>query len=173
MASRIETSTQAKKARELYVVGQLTLREIGARLEVNDATVRTWKSRARAAGDDWDQARAAYLATHDSRETLVERAVESVSLMISAAEQAVLKDASLTTLQKVEASTALASSLARLLNAQEKAQPQINRLSVAQDLLRDLVTFIQQRYPQGQDAAKNLLVEVLPAFAAHLNEIYA
>ena len=57
-----QTAELVERAKDLYVKQQLTFREIGARVGVNERTVRTWKKQ----DGHWEQEREAYLESKRS-----------------------------------------------------------------------------------------------------------
>jgi hypothetical protein len=72
-------------------------------------------------------------------------------------------------LKRVEALTRLSQALDRTLNALIKATPQTGNLTIAQDVLKHQVTFVETNFPQHAEA----LLTILEPFGVDLMKIYS
>ena len=138
MAHSLETK---EALRRLYIEG-MALSGAAIASAVSYDTARDWKSRAKAKGDDWDTARAAYRISDQGAEDLNKSLVEDFARQI------------ITTIREVESSTLAAPSkvslLAQLADAYSKfskgfarINPAFSGLSVALDTLKVLTEHLR------------------------------
>lgn len=156
------------KARSLYVYSQLSLRNIAEIEDIQFETVRRWKWQAQKDGDCWDRARSAAVVSQDQRDNFIQKMVQAFVMLQMTVQEEILEDDGIPPETKAGLLSGLAEAFAKMMRAQEKAQPDINRLAVAMEVLHKLVDFVQRKYPQEREK----LLEILEPFAAELNTLY-
>jgi len=156
------------KVRAAYVYERLGLEAIADRMEVGIATVRRWKAKAEAEGDDWERARSAARLSGDGHQLLAQMILEDYLTLHQATVDGVKSDANIAPLAKAEILSRLADAFTKTMSAVGKASPELSRLSIATDVLQRLAKYVTQSHP---DLIEGLL-EVIEPFAAELAKEY-
>lgn len=157
------TQTRAA-ARAAYIYDMLPLTQIATAHGLSLATLRTWKKRAVAAGDDWDKMRGAQALAGEGVETIARQMVGDYVVQHKALMESVLTSCDIPPGKKVEALASLADSFNKMIAASKRVLPETGELAVALRVLRLLGEYVQREYPQHANA----LLEVLEPFAAEL-----
>ncbi|TXG98574.1 MAG: DUF1804 family protein [Nevskiaceae bacterium] len=157
------------KVRALYVYDRLGLDAIAERLEVGIATVRRWKTKAEAEGDDWERARSAARMAGDGTQLIAQMILEDYMALHQATVEGVKADPSISPIDKAEILSRLADAFTKTMAAIGKASPQLSRLSVATDVLQRFAKFVGEGHPHLAES----LLEVIEPFAAELAKEYA
>lgn len=165
MAHAQERRTQL---RGLYVYKRLPMESACAAVHVPRSTANRWKQEAKAAGDDWDSARAAVAMGDDSFKQLGSRLIEDFLHEFQATMQMVRQNKELGPQQRTQMLTSLADSFNKTMSSFRKLAPELNRHAVALDALQRLASFAQQRYPHNVPA----LLEMLEPFGEELAKAY-
>lgn len=153
--------------RRSYVAERLPLEAAAEKHGVSYHTTRQWKRAAKAAGDDWDRARAAARMAAGGLGDLTTQVLEEFALLFqSTMEQ--IGSGEYDGIQKAEAMSRLADAYTKTMKAAGGGDAGIAKLSVALDVLGRLVTFVQEHYPHHAEA----LLEVLEPFGESLNGAY-
>lgn len=146
------------QVRRLYIEG-LPLNGAAVTCGVSYDTARDWKSRAKAKGDDWDTARAAFRISDQGVDELNKQLVEDFARQV------------ITTTRELETSTIPASDKATLLaqladayakfsKAFSRVNPAYSGLAVALDTLKTIVEIVKKRDPAALRALQPHLEEV-------------
>lgn len=146
------------EARAAYVYEALNMRAIARKVNVPLSTVTRWKKAALGQGDDWDRARAAARLSGQGAEAVTIAVLEDFVLMFQSAMGDIKKDEDITPYAKVEMLSKLSDAYSKTVHSMSKANPKLDKLSFAADILRDLVQFIQINYPQHAQAMEQVLV---------------
>ena len=146
------------EARASYVYEALNLEEISRRLSIPKTTITRWKKAAKNKGDDWDKARAASRLSGQGAEAVTVAVLEDFVLLFQSTLTGVKADKDISPMEKAEVISRLADAYTKTMNSVAKGSPKLDKLSFAADLLRDLVQYIQQNYPQHATAMEQVLV---------------
>jgi hypothetical protein len=154
-----------QRARNLYVRQRLPVERVAAESGVAPATVASWKRKAKEAGDDWDRARNAARVADGGMGEVTHAVMEDFVLF---AETIIpeIKASGLTPQEKVQLIASFADSWSKFLRVMGKASPELSRLSVAFEVLRELARFLAARHP----AELERFEAILEPFGEHLNK---
>jgi hypothetical protein len=161
MAHAPETKTALRAA---YVFDRLTLEIASAKSGVSFSTAQSWKRAAKQKGDDWDKARTAAGLSKGAVDELSQRILNDFLIQFQSTQNLLVRDESVETLQKVQALTALADSLAKMTACLGRLMPEINRAVIAKDVIDSLARFIAENYPQH----RAIFIEILAPFSQQL-----
>lgn len=152
------------EVRRLYAVEQKSLPEAAEEAGVPLATVRQWKAKDKAAGDDWDKLKTAHIMAGGKMED-VNRTIMASFLVRY---QETMDDADrwdgMTPLEKVDALTRLSDSYTKTVAANRKMLPEISELAVAMETIKAFGDFIRETRP----AAAMDFIELIEMFAPEL-----
>ncbi|MDS4020660.1 MAG: DUF1804 family protein [Candidatus Competibacter sp.] len=155
-------------ARALYVNQRLTIDQIVERLQVARSTLVNWRRKMLQEGDDWDAARVATLVGEKGYANAIGQAVEDYLMAHVSTLKALREDPTLTAEKRARILSQLAFAMDKVRKASLVLNPELNKLSVALDLLFRLTEFVQDRYPQHAPA----LLEVLEPFGHEVSKLY-
>lgn len=127
-------------------------------------TARAWKAKAEQGGDDWDVARNARRLTQGGVEELTGQILQDLAEQFVATIEAMKTATDISPQAKAEMLAQLSDSYVKTIRAAGSANPKLNRLSVAMDVIKELNSFIGGQYPKLREA----FVEVLEAFGPEL-----
>ncbi|MDR1349800.1 MAG: DUF1804 family protein [Zoogloeaceae bacterium] len=147
-------------ARRLYIEG-LPLSGAALRSGVAYDTARDWKSKAKAKGDDWDTARAAYRISEQGVDDLNQQLVEDFARQVITTTRE-LEAAQIAAADKAQLLAQLADAYAKFSKAFTRVNPAYSGLSVALDTLKTLADYLS-----AHDKA------ALKALQPHLEEVGA
>jgi transposase len=156
------------KVRAAYVYDRQGLDTIADRFEIGIATVRRWKSKAEADGDDWERARSAARMSGDGTQLIAQMILEDYLALHQATVEGVKADAAIKPLAKAEILSRLADAFTKTMAAVGKASPELSRLSIATDVMQRFAKFVTQSHPHLAEP----LLEVIEPFAAELARDY-
>jgi hypothetical protein len=167
MAHGTEKRTQL---RGLYVYKRLPMDAAcsAMRPSLPKSTGNRWKADARAAGDDWDSARAAVALGDENFAQLGKKLLEDYLVMHQAVVDEIKADKAMKATEKVAALASLTDSFNKTMSALRKVAPELNRHAIALDALQRLAAFAEQNYPKNVPA----LIEMLEPFGAELAKAY-
>lgn len=155
MAHPPETISAARSA---YVYEALNQDAVADRFNVPRTTIARWKRSALEKGDDWDRARAAARLSGQGVEAVTAAVMEDFVLAFQTTMKEIKEDTSLKAKDRVDMLSSLADAYTKTINSIAKGNPKLDRLSFAADLLRDLIQYIQTKYPQHAQAMEEVLV---------------
>lgn len=160
-------SDKKREARSEYIYKRQTQTMIGLKIGMSAATIRRWKAAAKKKGDDWDIARAAHMIAGEGLDAVIITVVEEFMIMAQNMIEELKKDDQ--PLEKrVQQITSLADAMNKMTNSAGKLAPKISELGVAQDVLRRMVEFVREDYPEHASA----LLEVMEPFGDKLVEAF-
>jgi hypothetical protein len=148
------------RLRALYVEG-MALTGAAASLDVGYETARGWKAAAKAKGDDWDTARAAFRVSEQGIDGLNKQLVEDMARQIIATTREV-EAARIDAGDKAQLLASLADAYAKFSRAFSRINPAYSALAVAMDTLKVIADTLR-----GRDG------KALAALLPHLDEIGA
>ena len=152
-----------KKLRGLYT-GGADMETAAAQCGVGLRTAYTWRTEAKAAGDDWDRLRAVYTLSN------VEATAQGVlRRMMGQYDKAALDleaDPDLPAVKRAEVLATLADALAKTVAANKRLMPETSDLAAAVRALGVLTAFTVERYPQHAAA----LAEIIEPFGEVLEK---
>ncbi len=135
------------KVRQLYIEG-MPLKGSAITCGVSYDTAREWKAQAKAKGDDWDTARAAYRISDRGVDDLNKQLVEDfVRQVITTTRE--LEAADIPAADKAQLLAQLADSYAKFSKAFGRINPEFSGLSVALDTLRTIADWLRSQDPAG------------------------
>lgn len=155
MASDLDTR---RKARSDYVYRRMSLSTIALTLNVSQATIGRWKKAAKEDGDDWDMARSAAVIAGEGLDTVVSSVVEDFVIMAQALLDEVKNNKDLNIDQKIKHMVALGDAMVKVTASAGKLAPKISELGVAQSVVRHLIEFVQEQFPQHISVVQEILV---------------
>jgi len=156
-----------RKARSDYIYRRMSGATIAMALNISSATFFRWKKAAKLAGDDWDMARSASVIAGEGIETVVSSVVEDFMILAQGLLDEI-KNGDLTVDQKVKHLVALADAMTKMTASAGKLAPKISELGVAQDVMRHLLEFVQQNFPQHAE----VILEIIEPFGERLAGLY-
>jgi hypothetical protein len=154
--------------RAAYIFDRLTVEQAAERAEVGVATARRWKTQATALGDDWDKARGAHALSREGAGTVARLVLADFLTVHQSTVDGLREEQGISPLAKAEALSRLSDAFTKTMNAVSKASPEMARFSVANELLRDLGSFVREEYPDHVD----LMLDILGSFSAYVARKY-
>lgn len=155
MAHSPETISAIRSA---FVYEALNREAISDRFNVPVSTITRWKKDALEKGDDWDRARAAARLSGQGMEAVTTAVLEDFILMFQSTLAQVKDNAAINPIDRAEVISRLADAYTKTMNSAAKGSPKLDKLSFAADILRDLVQYVQQHYPQHATAMEQVLM---------------
>jgi hypothetical protein len=152
MAHSAETRA---RLRALYIEG-MPLTGAAVSLDVSYETARDWKAKARAAGDDWDTARAAYRVSEQGIDDLNRQLVEDFARQVIVTTREI-EQGKIAAADKAKLLSALADAYAKFSRAFSRINPAYGGLSVAMDTLKSLTDYLAAR---DKEALRALLPHI-------------
>jgi len=140
------SAEKKQQIRKLYVQGH-PLKQAAILSGVNYQTARNWKRRAANDGDDWDLVKSAKNLTRDETQNIGRSIIEDFVVLFHSTMNEVKKAEDLSAMHKADIISKLSDSYAKTINAAGKANPALNKLAVAMDVLQDLAEFIKNNNP--------------------------
>jgi len=158
-----------RKARSDYVYRRMTGATIALSLNISQATFGRWKKAAKDDGDDWDMARSAAVIAGEGLDTVVSSVVEDFVIMAQSLLEEV-KSEKLSLDQKIKHMVALGDAMVKVTASAGKLAPKISELGVAQSVVRHLIEFVQEQFPQHISVVQEILIpfgdRIASAFSA-------
>lgn len=159
------------KLRRLYVAERLSLDSAAKMCDVAFGTARRWRDDAKAAGDDWDKLRAAYLLAGGELEDIA-RVTLAEFLLHYQNTMNMLKNPDTEKLppsMRTQLLASLADAFAKTVAASKRVLPETSRLAVALEVLEMQLAFVQQQFPQHLES----FVAVSEPFAVEIERYFA
>lgn len=157
-----------RQLRGLYVYKRLSMEAACAALALSRTTANRWKAAARAAGDDWDQARAAVAMGDENFLQLSRQLLEDYLIQHQATIDLLRQHGDMPPQQRAQLLAMLADSFHKTMASFKRLMPEMSRHAIALDALQRLASFTQARYPQHVPA----LLEMLEPFGEELAKAY-
>ena len=135
--------------RSAYCYKALSLEEAASLVGISIGTARRWKADAqRAEDDDWDKVKAASSLAGEGMEAVARQMLNDYVLQHRTLMERIGKDEDMPPAEKVEALSSLADSFAKTIAASKRILPETDELATALGIIRKLVDFTSQRFPQ-------------------------
>ena len=144
--------------RRLYIEG-MPLNGAAVSCGVHYDSARDWKSKAKAAGDDWDTARAAYRISEQGMDDLNKQLVEDFARQVITTTRE-LEQSKLPAADKATLLAQLADAYAKFSKSFARINPQFSGLSVALDTLKTIVDHLRKTDPAALKHLQPHLEEV-------------
>jgi transposase len=128
------------------------------------ATARAWKTKAAEGGDDWDVVRNARRLTQGGVDELTGQILQDLAEQFVATIEAMKTATDIPPQSKAEMLAQLSDSYVKTIRAAGSANPKLNRLSVAMDVIKELNGFIGTNYPKLREQ----FVDIIDAFGPEL-----
>lgn len=146
------------KVRGLYIEG-MPLNGAAITCGVSYDTARDWKIKAKAKGDDWDTARAAYRVSEQGIDDLNKQLVEDFARQVITTTRE-LEEAKIPASEKVVLLAQLADAYAKFSKAFGRINPAYSGLSVALDTLKTIVDYLRSKDPEALRALHEYLDDI-------------
>ena len=162
---------EAKAAvRAAYVHRKLPIAQCvkGLRPKVAPDTARRWKAEARAAGDDWDRARAASHLAGQGAEAVTQAVLEDFVTLFQSTLTQLKTDEKIAALDKAEAISRMSDAYHKTMAAVTRGNGKLSKLAVAMETVEKLASFVQTRFPRHATA----FLEILEPFGEELSKVY-
>lgn len=134
-----------ERTRQLYVEG-MPLNGAAVTCGVSYDTAREWKRAAKAKGDDWDTARAAYRISDQGMDDLNKQLVEDFARQVITTTRE-LEDAKIPAADKAVLLAQLADAYAKFSKSFSRMNPQFSGLSIALDTLKVIAEYLKKNDP--------------------------
>ncbi len=144
--------------RRLYIEG-MPLNGAAVSCDVHYDSARDWKAKAKAAGDDWDTARAAYRISEQGMDDLNKQLVEDFARQVITTTRE-LEQSKLPAADKATLIAQLADAYAKFSKSFARINPQFSGLSVALDTLKTIVDHLRKSDPAALKHLQPHLEEV-------------
>lgn len=161
-------SEKRSQLRGLFVYKRLPMEAACAAMHLPRSTGNRWKLDAKAAGDDWDKARAAVAMGDESHKQLAQQLLEEYLLQHKAVMEQLNGQADLQAADRARILAGLMDGFHKAMASFKKLSPELNRHAIALDTLQRLATFTQQRFPVHVP----ILLEMLEPFGEELAKAY-
>lgn len=146
------------QARAAYVYEALNREAISDKFNVPVSTIARWKRDALKNGDNWDRARSAARLSAEGVEAVTSVVLEDFVLSFQVLMKEIKEDNDLTSRERLDMLASLADIYSKTINAIAKGNPKLDKLSFAADLLRNLVQYVQENFPQHAAAMEQILM---------------
>lgn len=146
------------KVRRLYIEG-MPLNGAALSGGVSYDTARDWKTKAKAKGDDWDSARAAYRISEAGIDDLNQQLVEDFARQVITTTRE-LEAATIPAADKAQLLAQLADAYAKFSRAFSRVNPAFSGLSVALDTLKTIADYLRANDPAALRALQPHLEDV-------------
>ncbi|GAP37887.1 DUF1804 family protein [Piscinibacter sakaiensis] len=152
------------KLRGLYVHQRMPMDAACKAAGVPRSTANRWKQEAAAAGDDWDNVRAAVAMGDENFAALSKRLLEDYLVEHQGTIDMLRSQEGLTARDRAETLASMADSFNKTMAAFRRMSPELNRQAIALDVLQRLAQFAQAKFPRHVP----LLLELLEPFGEEL-----
>lgn len=167
-------SDKKRDARSEFIYKRKPLGMIGLKVGVSANTISRWKRAAKKRGDDWEAARAAHVIAGQGLDAVITTVVEEFMIMAQSAIEDLkadgLKSADdrMPIKDRIFMMTSLADAMTKMTTSAGKLAPKISELGVAQDVIKRLMEFVRDEYPEHA----SILLQISEPFVEHLVEAY-
>lgn len=147
-----------ERVRQLYIEG-MPLNGAAITNGVSYDTAREWKRGAKAKGDDWDTARAAYRISDQGVDELNRQLVEDFARQVITTTRE-LEDAKIPAADKATILAQLSDAYAKFSKSFARLNPQFSGLSVALDTLKVIAEYLKKTDPAALRALQPHIEDV-------------
>lgn len=167
-------SDKKRDARSQFIYKRKTLAMIALSVGVSANTVGRWKRAAKDVGDNWETARAAHMIAGEGLDAVITTVVEEFMIMAQSAIEELKVDSKkdpdnqMSIKDKISMMTSLADAMTKMTTSAGKLAPKISELGVAQDVIKRMMEFVRDNYPDHA----HVMLQISDPFAEHLVEAY-
>lgn len=136
------------RVRRLYIEG-LPLSGAAVTAGVSYDTARDWSAKAKALGDDWDVARAAYRVSDQGIDDLNKQLVEDFARQVIVTTRELENAEGIKASEKAQLLAQLADAYSKFSKSFSRLNPQYSGLSVALDTLKTIAEFLKTNDPDA------------------------
>lgn len=154
--------------RAAFIYDAVSMEAAGAKFGVDYSSARRWKTEAKAAGDDWDRARAAARLSSQGADGVSRQVLEEFVTLFQSTITQLKSDATVPVMAKAEALSRLADAYYKTMRAVAAHDPKLNKLAIAMEVLQLEIKYVRERHP---DLIASL-VDVLDGFGKHVTEVF-
>lgn len=162
------TNQTRQAVRASFVYERLSLEAASIKQGVSYNTVRVWKKKARADGDDWDKARSASRMAQGGLGDITTQLLEDFALLFQATITEI-RDGQYDGLKKAEALSRLSDAYTKTMKAAAGGDPKIAKLSIALETLQLLARYIKEEHPHSLEQ----FTVILEPFGTKVNEAFS
>lgn len=162
------TEAQRLMIRSQYVHKRKGLDQLAKLYQIPMRTLSRWKNEAKKDNDDWDIARTAYSISEKGSAAVSIAFLEDFMLLATNTMAEIKAKPDMPPKEKVATLTMLADAYSKAMATAKKHAPELNKISVALDVLHDLADFARDNFPQHAQA----LLELLEPFGEHVVKRY-
>ena len=134
------------KVRANFIKG-MALTTAAAMIGVPHQTARTWKRKAKADGDNWDNARVALKVSKGGASELTAEIVEDFILTFKACVEELKKADGMSPIVKAQTLSQLSDAYQKSVKAMSDSNPKLSKLAIVMDVLKRQGDFIRAYYP--------------------------
>ncbi len=153
--------------RRSYVNERLPLAAAAQKHSIGYQTARVWKIKAKASGDDWDKARSATRMSEGGVGELTAQVIEDFAILFQTTIVDLRDTKGLDPIKKAEALSRLSDAYSKTMKAATAGSPQIAKLSIAMEVLKELAGFIRQHSPDDLPRFS----AILDPFGQHISRV--
>jgi len=161
-------SAKLKTAVRSDFIRGLTLKGAAEKSKVPYDTVRSWKRAAKAAGDDWENAKAAARISSGGIKTLTAVLIEDFVHLFQSTIDEIKLAKDIDPLKKAEAISRLSDAYQKTVKASGASNPELARLAIAMDVLQRQSEFIRRNHPEMKES----LLTIIEPFGKELSRVY-
>lgn len=167
-------SDKKREARSEFIYKRKPLGMIGLKVGVSANTIGRWKRAAKKRGDDWETARAAHMIAGQGLDAVITTVVEEFMIMAQSAIEDLKADGlkkpddRMSIKDRISMMTSLADAMTKMTTSAGKLAPKISELGVAQDVIKRLMEFVRDDYPEHA----SIMLQISEPFVEHLVEAY-
>ena len=155
--------------RRSYVNERLPLMAAAEKHNVPYVTARTWKRKAKKDQDDWDKARTATRMSEGGIGELTSQVIEDFAMLFQTTIADIKNADDIDPIKKAEALSRLSDAYSKTMKAASTGSPEIARLSVAMEVLKELAIFIRKHSPDDLPRFS----AILDPFGQHITKVLA
>lgn len=143
--------------RATYIYDCLELTSAAELAKVPLATARNWKIKDKAAGDDWDKARAAQMLAGGAVDDVVRQTLTMMIRNVQAVMLQIEQDGEMPPSVKIQLLSTASDAFSKNAAALRRFAPETDVLAVQLDVVKQLAQFVHNRFPQHKEAFSELL----------------
>ena len=157
-----------REVRRSYVSDRQNLKACSSLHDVPYDTVRRWKREDAAKGNNWDQQRRAVQMSEGGIGDLTKIVLESFIPFFESTIKALKEGQFDDPIKQAEAISRLADAFQKTVKAAGAVDPELARLAISMDVIKELAAFVREKFPQHQAA----VLEMLEPFGEHISQLY-
>ena len=151
-----------------YIYERLPLKAASEKHDVSYNTARSWKKQDKENGNDWDRARNAARMSEGGLGDITVQLLEDFAMLFQTTVTQIKDSPDTDPMKKAEALSRLSDAYAKTMKAAGNADPKISELAVAMKVIKELSSFIRERYPQHV----GVFAGILEPFGVKISEAF-